>query len=64
MSDLTDPNQTQKMIDECESAMTAKNHGFSAWELEFLESVIDQWESRKSLSPKQVTILENCWDKS
>lgn len=33
----------------------------STWELDFLESVADQWQRKRALSPKQVEILERLY---
>lgn len=33
------------------------------WESNFIESITEQWESRRSLSDKQKEVLGRIWDK-
>lgn len=33
------------------------------WENNFIESIAEQWESRRSLSDKQKEVLGRIWDK-
>lgn len=53
----------QEMIEDCVEAAKARNHPFNAWELEFIESVNNQFELTGSLSDAQETKLEEIWDK-
>lgn len=48
---------------ESQSAMTCSNHSFSKWELDFIESVSEQFEERGGLSAKQEETLEKIWEK-
>jgi hypothetical protein len=58
----------KEMIEGCESAAETpvQNGGtnFSQWEREFLESVSEQYESRGSLTERQVEILAKLYDKT
>lgn len=53
----------ENMLSDCESASTASNHPFSSMDLEFIESFRDQFDERRSLSPKQEAVLQRIWDK-
>jgi hypothetical protein len=56
LSELTD-----KAIDYILDGL--ENAGLTLWELNFYESVKDQWERRHSLSDKQKEVLGKIWDK-
>lgn len=51
------------MLSDCESAKTCSNHNFSKWELDFIDSVIEQFEERGGLTAKQEETLEKIWEK-
>lgn len=53
----------ENAIDDCENAATASNHPFSQWDLEFIESIREQFDERGSLSEKQLHVLGRIWDK-
>lgn len=56
-----------QMLDDCDSVLgiprSRGGPGFSEWEVEFIESVRDQYESRGSLSPKQTEKLTELWNR-
>jgi len=52
-----------KMLEDCVEAAKTRNHPFNAWELEFIESVSNQFELTGSLSKTQENKLEQIWDK-
>jgi len=56
-------DMVEEALDDCNSALTATNCPFTAWEKEFLESVAEQWEEREYLSEKQRDTLKRIWDK-
>lgn len=51
------------MIEDCESARSCSNHPFTKWEVDFIDSVLEQYEERGSLSPKQEETLTKIWEK-
>ena len=58
----------EEMLETCESASNIPKHNggpdFTQWELEFLESVREQFDSRGSVSEKQEQILSKMYDKT
>lgn len=56
LSELTD-----KAIDYILDGL--ENANLNKWELNFYESIKDQWERRRQLSDKQKEILGQIWDK-
>lgn len=52
---------TDKAIDYILDGL--ENASLNKWELDFYESVKDQWERRRSLSDKQKETLGRIWDK-
>jgi hypothetical protein len=58
-----DDAKVEEALDDCNSALTASNCPFTAWEKEFVESVGEQWEERQFLSEKQRDTLRRVWDK-
>lgn len=58
-----DEHTIQEALDDCLSAISARNCPFSPWDREFLESVAEQWEERQSLSERQQDALRDIWDK-
>lgn len=61
---MTDINT---MLDDCNSAapVTEENGGpgFTQWELEFLDSIEDQYADRGELSLRQEETLRKIWNK-
>jgi len=55
-----DPEKHPKMIDECLEVAVGV---CSEWECEFLESINRQQDSRGSLTPKQITVLNGIYTK-
>lgn len=57
----------EQMLDDCESAKTVPEAnggpGFTDWELEFLESLRDQVDDGRTLSQRQMSKLEDLWNK-
>lgn len=57
----------REMLDDCESAKDIPRSrggpGFNDWEKEFLESVVDQFDTEGSLSRKQESVLTRMWEK-
>ena len=51
-------DEIQNMIDDCISERTASNCCFNAWEKEFIDSIVHQWQEANHLSPKQQECLE------
>lgn len=58
-----DKEKMNEMLEDCHAAVIVRNTPFNKWELDFLESVSEQYETEKWLSEKQQEILEKCWDK-
>ncbi len=52
-----------QMIDDCNDTSKTRNHSFSKWELEFIESVTSQFEEKDFLTETQIEKLEQIWDK-
>jgi hypothetical protein len=55
------PNERTTLITHMLSSLEAPYKELSKWEEDFLVSVTDQWETRQSLSDKQVEILERIY---
>lgn len=57
----------RQMISDCSNVWRVPvengGPGFSKWELDFLESITDQFSERGSLTKKQIDKLKNIWDK-
>jgi hypothetical protein len=53
----------EEMIEDCNSAKTCSNHPFSAWELDFINSITEQFEEKGGLSTLQQEHLEAIWEK-
>jgi hypothetical protein len=53
---------TDKAIDYILSQLEHESR-LTDWEKSFIESISDQWVSRRSLSEKQKDILGRIWDK-
>lgn len=73
MSQETDSDHIEEMLDACEraaelddqdSAATPIQCTYTAWERSFLESVREQFDDRGSLSGRQLAILQELYDKS
>jgi hypothetical protein len=56
LSELTD-NAIDYILDGLENASLTK------WELDFYESIKDQWTRNRSLSDRQKEVLGKIWDK-
>lgn len=56
-------NDIETMLSDCQSAARCSNHPFSKWELDFIESVSEQFEERGGLSAKQEETLTKIWEK-
>ena len=52
-----------ELLEDCVSVSTVQNCPFSKWEIDFIESVEEQFSERGSLTEKQTEILEKIWDK-
>jgi len=44
------------------SSLERPRHELTPWETEFLESVTDQWTRNRTISQKQLEILERIYD--
>ena len=53
---------TDKAIDYILDGL-ANEKRMTEWEKNFIESVTDQWTSRRSLSDKQKDVLGKIWDR-
>jgi hypothetical protein len=53
---------TDKAIDYIVDGLSSETR-LNEWEKNFVESITDQWFSRRSLSDKQKEILGRIWDK-
>ena len=53
---------TDKAIDYILDGL-ANEMRMTEWEKNFIESITDQWTSRRSLSEKQKDVLGKLWDK-
>jgi pentose-5-phosphate-3-epimerase len=60
---MDEEQEIKDMIDECFDSMDNHYTPFTTWEMDFLESVRDQFEETKSLSQKQEETLEQIWRK-
>ena len=58
-----DTEDIQRAIEDCESARSASNCPFSKWEMDFIDSITEQFEERGSLSERQQEKLQAIWDK-
>jgi hypothetical protein len=56
-------HEIEEMLSDCKEARSARNSPFSPWEKKFIESVDEQYEEKKRLSPKQIETLEEIWEK-
>lgn len=56
-----------QMIDDCNEVKdipeSSGGPGFNDWELEFLDSVEDQYAKKGKLTETQIEKLEELWDK-
>jgi hypothetical protein len=52
-------DEYREMIDDCQS----RADRMSEWESGFMDSIEEQLHDTKSLSPKQVDILNRVWEK-
>lgn len=57
MSDTLDPTRIGEVLDSCTDNMSC----LSKWEQNFVESLVDQWNRRHSLSDRQKEILERIY---
>lgn len=55
--------EIENMFNDCFEALSCSNSPFSEWEDEFLNSIQEQWDNKKSLSDNQYEILVRCWEK-
>ena len=55
--------QIEQALEECKSVFNASNCPFSEWEMEFIDSIENQYLDRGSLSEKQSEKLQKIWDK-
>lgn len=57
----------EEMLEDCNDVKDITSErggpGFSQWELEFLESVTDQFAERRTLTTAQEEKLGELWDK-
>ena len=60
MSNWREEYYTQ--IDDCETDKRASL--LSAWECDFLASIRDQLDAKRTLSTKQIETLDNIWNKA
>jgi hypothetical protein len=64
---MSDNAKLTEMIEDCESVRHIEKEkggpNFNKWELDFLDSIIEQYEEKCWLSEKQIEILEKMWDK-
>lgn len=58
---MTDPRE---MVEDIRSADGVSGGiTLSEWEQEFVESIEDRLNSGKSLTPRQIEVLEGIWDR-
>lgn len=55
--------KTEEMLQDCQEAASCSNTPLSKWEQDFIDSITEQYEERRSLSSKQVEVLKRIWDK-
>ena len=53
----------ENAMDDCRSGLDASNNPFNEWEENFLFSILNQWDEKKWLSPKQQETLKKMWNK-
>ena len=53
----------EAMLEDCQEAARCSNHKFSKWDLDFIDSVLEQFEERGGLTVKQEETLEKIWEK-
>ncbi len=62
---MLDANAIDEILAEFETKLAAgdgyRSYRLSDWEEDFVISVIDQWQQKRSLSEKQAEILERIW---
>lgn len=56
-------DKTKEMLDQCNDIKGARNQPFTPWELDYLESVTEQFEERGSLTERQIDVLTLMVDK-
>jgi len=58
---------TEEMLDDVESAReVAPRRGglaVSKWELDFIDSIREQFDDRGTLTEKQINVLRGIWDR-
>lgn len=50
-------------MDECRTALDSSQNPFNEWEENFLFSILNQWDEKKWLSPKQQESLRKMRNK-
>lgn len=55
--------EIEEALEDCETAISARNCPFTDWEEEFIGSVQEQFLERGGLSDKQCETLQKIWDK-
>ena len=58
-----DEHDIPEAIEDCCSALDARNCPFTAWEKEFVESIYEQWDDKGWLSERQKEVLQKIWNK-
>ena len=58
MGDWTD--EYIQLIEDCE----ARDTKLSAWDVDFLSSIRTRLDRKVSLTPKQLTVLEDIWERA
>lgn len=54
---------TRRLAEIFEGIKSHDVSAFSTWEIDFIESVESQWKAGRSLSEKQLEVLERIWMK-
>lgn len=53
----------QNCLDDIQDTLTVSNCPFSKWEIDFIDSILEQWEEKKFLTPKQRMTVIRIWEK-
>lgn len=64
---MSNHDDIERWLDDCDEVKNIDARrggpGYSKWELDFLDSVREQFEENGGLSKKQVGILRGLWDR-
>jgi len=53
----------KEIVEDCESALRASNHGLDSFTKEKMESLLEWWHDHGRFSEKQEAFLRKLWEK-